>query len=165
MKKRFMSLLLAVVMAFGVVSPSFAAGTSDNGSEIEPFNNRYYYTYEEDDTWDTVKRFTITEKEAKDKEAFKKTLTALLATYFASATAGLASDMVEAVISAGIEFASSNDPYKEWGEYTVYQKNGYRYQVDRLTGKKTVTDRYLIVHCELNQNGKILESDHKLHLK
>lgn len=80
MKKRFMSLLLAVVMAFGVVSPSFAAGTSDNGSEIEPFNNRYYYTYEEDDTWDTVKRFTITEKEAKDKEAFKKTLTALLAT-------------------------------------------------------------------------------------
>ena len=41
MKKKLMSLLMAMVLILGVASPSFAAGMP-GGEEVEPFNNRYY---------------------------------------------------------------------------------------------------------------------------
>ena len=45
MKKKLMSLLMAMVLILGVASPSFAAGMP-GGEEVEPFNNRYYYVTE-----------------------------------------------------------------------------------------------------------------------
>lgn len=45
MKKRFVSFMLVMAMALGLVSSGFAAGVpDDSGPMRDP--NRYYYTYE-----------------------------------------------------------------------------------------------------------------------
>ena len=66
MKKRFVSFLLVVAMALGLVSSGFAAGVpDDSGPMRDP--NRYYYTYETK-PWGKEVELTVSETEAKVKD-------------------------------------------------------------------------------------------------
>ena len=141
MKKRFMSLLLAVIMAFGVVSPSFAAGTSGDGSEIEPFNNRYYYVTEyssPDYEVDSVRNVTYEDYKA---ALLGEAVSAGLLGVIAAALPSQIDDSVIAPYVARVAIALydcyvvvKNQLMDDDIFYTVTvsSQHEYRYQVDRL---------------------------------
>ena len=82
MKKRFVSFLLVVAMALGLVSSGFAAGVpDDSGPMRDP--NRYYYTYETK-PWGKEVELTVSETEAKVKDKIKEKMSSALVDAFSS---------------------------------------------------------------------------------
>lgn len=88
MKKKLMSLLMAMVLILGVASPSFAAGMP-GGEEVEPFNNRYYYVTEyssPDYEVSSTKEYTVEDYElALAQEALQGVIVEGLAVLFPGA--------------------------------------------------------------------------------
>ena len=123
-----MSLLMAMVLILGVASPSFAAGMP-GGEEVEPFNNRYYYTYE---TKPTGKTSTVTISKT---EAFvKDTIKSIMAK-------GVAEDFTN--------YIYSKEPYARAGTYTITTAKKYKYRVDRLDeSKRYIETTWLVTSYE-----------------
>ena len=155
MKKRFMSLLLAVVMVFGVVSPSFAADTPDNSNGIEPFNNRYYYVYETEPTGKTA-----SEKEAAIKDTIKGLLSKGIATALGSSLPpSEATGAITAITESFFKNVYAQEPFARAGTYKISMDKKYKYRVDRLDeSRRYVEDSWLVSHYKLYQNGKLVDS-------
>lgn len=170
MKKRIISMVMLLTLALGLATNCFA-------SSVEPYSNRYYFVYEEDKELSNIKTFTITVAQAKSKETFKAALVSGFTAYFTKGLStiedisgkakSIATVVIEEMLRRGIDFASGNDPYKDFGDYTVGYRNGYRYEVDRLTGNRRVVEKYLIIHCDIYQwdTKKEFSVENKLNLK
>ena len=152
-KKRFMSLLLAVIMAFGVVSPSFAAGTSGDGSEIEPFNNRYYYKYETEYLGDATVHVSADEAKVKD------TIKSIMANGVALAIGYKIPDEmvnygVTNTVADMIKHIYAQEPFARAGRYEISTEMKYKYRVDRLDEtRRYVETKWLVSHYEYYKEG------------
>ena len=140
MKKKLMSLLMAMVLILGVASPSFAAGMP-GGEEVEPFNNRYYYVTEyssPDYEVSSTKEYTVEDYEmALAQEALQGVIVEGLAVLFPRA----ADDVVIAtqtlkVIGKLKELhalvGATMDKDDKFFTVTTYHRYKYKYRVDRL---------------------------------
>ena len=155
MKKRFVSFMLVMAMALGLVSSGFVASApNDSGPMRDP--NRYYYTYETK-PWGKEVEITVSETEAKVKDKIKALMVDALMSAFSS---GTVTDLVISGIAG--EFASniySKEPFARAGTYKIWNEMEYKYQVDRLDKtKRSVVGKWLKGHYSLYQNGKLVDS-------
>lgn len=154
MKKRFVSFMLVMAMALGLVSSGFAASASnDSGPMRDP--NRYYYTYETK-PWGKGAEITISEEQATVKDLIKAAMVEALLAAAGEAT-GLGT-----INGLGDKIADNiygKEPFARAGTYKVSTEMEYKYQVDRLDKtKRSVVAKWFIGHYELYQNGKLVDS-------
>lgn len=149
MKKKLMSLLMAMVLILGVASPSFAAGMP-GGEEVEPFNNRYYYTYETKPTGKTS-TVTISKTEAFVKDTIKSIMAKGVAEVVEAVVPGN-QEMKEKASGIAEDFTNyiySKEPYARAGTYTITTAKKYKYRVDRLDeSKRYIETTWLVTSCE-----------------
>lgn len=149
MKKKLMSLLMAMVLILGVASPSFAAGMP-GGEEVEPFNNRYYYTYETKPLGRT-NTVTVTEEEAKDKDKVKGYIAECVGDIIEAGIPGESKkeELVSGIAEAFVNHIYAQEPYARAGTYTVTLSMKYKYRVDRLDeSKRAVETKWLVSHYD-----------------
>lgn len=154
MKKRFVSFMLVMAMALGLVSSGFAASASnDSGPMRDP--NRYYYTYETK-PWGKEVEITVSETEAQVKDLIKA---AVVEALLAAAGAATGTGTINGLGDKIADNIYGKEPFARAGTYKVWTEMKYKYQVDRLDKtKRSVVGKWIIGHYELYQNGKLVDS-------
>lgn len=162
MKKRFVSFMLVMVMALGLVSSGFAASApNDSGPMRDP--NRYYYTYETKPLGREVE-ITISETEAMVKDLIKAAMVEGLLAAVGQALGGVSVNGLGDKIADNIY---GKEPFARAGTYKIWNEMEYKYKVDRLDKtKRSVVGKWLIGHYKLYQNGNLVDSyTYKLTMK
>ena len=158
MKKRFVSFMLVMAMALGLVSSGFAAGVpDDSGPMRDP--NRYYYTYETK-PWGKEVELTVSETEAKVKDKIKEKISSALVDAFSSQVPEFkGKELATDIAKDFVENIYAQEPFARAGTYKIKNEMKYKYRVDRLDKtKRHIETEWLVSHYDLYQNGTLVDS-------
>lgn len=158
MKKRFVSFMLVMAMALGLVSSGFAASApNDPGPMRDP--NRYYYTYETKPQGKEVE-LTVSETEAKVKDKIKEKMSSALVDAFSSQVPEFkGKELATDIAKDFVENIYAQEPFARAGTYKIKNEMKYKYRVDRLDKtKRHIETEWLVSHYDLYQNGTLVDS-------
>ncbi len=175
MKKKLLTLLLALAMMVSVVPGASAAGTlpQDDISTIRRNPNRYYNVTEYSDYYGPVD-FVVEPDDAASNLKFKNAIAGAMKTV----TKYAVKTYVPEVISSTIITAAANEiidafttfvyyenyPYARAGHYTVSAKIKTKYRVDSLDpSHKVKVDQWVVYDVYHQESGST--STHTSHLK
>jgi len=168
MKKRLISFVLVAVSVFSLVGSCFAADMSGNtigggnDSGVTPFGNRHHNVTVTDPYWTQKGSFTVTHAQAENRQTLE---VAIMLGFSYIGTQCPPAATITTIASLGVVVGMVADPYRTWGTYTLETKNKVVYEEDRLTGERTVLERYEIHRITLNQDGELSTKEYTLHLK
>lgn len=179
MKKKMLTLLLALVMMVSVIPGASAAGTQpqDDSSTIFRDPNRYYYVTEYTDHFQSG-IFIITPEEAEVKDWVKGKIAEGMGNIISGDLLGLSENSQDFrnILGSCVEnffaYVYSKEPYARHGIYFVSLRYKIKYKVDYLDPtNKVPVDKWLVSDIVLkreNQNGipyTVDEYSHTVHLK
>ena len=144
MKKKMLTLLLALVMMVSVIPGASAAGTQpqDDSSTIFRSPNRYYYVTEYTDYFKTT-TITITEQYAATNQHLQNAISAAMGV-FASGANPITGVAVNFAMNELISFACNGNPTARVGDYIVKTRYKIKYKVDSLDpSNKVATDTWV----------------------
>ncbi len=158
--KKVTSLVLALVMATSLITPSFASGTTDNSSNesIVPHENRWYYKTEYTDVF--ASGVVEVDKDFADaKDAVKNAISEGLGDIVSSQIPDDdIKDLVDSLVTDFFNYVYAQEPYARWGTYYISMKYKIKYRVNRLDeSERYVVDKVLCTHAILKQDGVLID--------
>lgn len=150
MKKKMLTMFLAFAMIVSVIPSTFAQSMQpqDSGNAILRNPNRYYYTTEYSDYFQSI-TLTIDEKDAAYSSHVQNVASAAMGV-FAGGLNPIPTAAVSFAISEFVSFVAARSPIARMGTYVVSARYKIKYKVDSLDPtKKVPTDTWVEFRFEL----------------